>query len=64
MLRAYNYDNIIPIVSSEDGFKEYVEDDVTGFFVFENENPKSLSEKMYKSIMLSDDKKNALRNQF
>lgn len=55
LLRAYNYD-IIPIVSSEDGFTEYVEHHKTGF-VFENENENSLASVMEEALLLQDNKK-------
>lgn len=50
LLRAYNYD-IIPIVSSEEGFTEYVEHNKTGF-VFENEDENSLASEMEKALLL------------
>ena len=51
LLRAYNYD-IIPIVSSEDGFTEYVDHKKTGF-VFNNEDEFSLAEVMEDAIKLN-----------
>jgi len=54
LLRAYNYD-IIPIVSNEDGFTEYVEHNKTGF-VFENEDENSLAEIMENALLLDNNK--------
>ena len=61
LLRAYNYD-IIPIVSSEEGFVEYVEHNKTGF-IFENEDENSLVGVMEKALLLGDiEKEKMLRN--
>lgn len=58
LLRAYNY-NIIPIVSSEDGFTEYVEHNKTGF-VFDSTNEQSLARVMEEALFLEDRKKKEL----
>ncbi len=55
LLRAYNY-NLIPIVSDEKGFTEYVTDGKNGF-VFKNEKPESLTESMEKALLLSESDK-------
>ena len=51
LILSYNYD-VIPIASNLDGFKEYIEDGVTGF-LFNNEDAESLAEKMENALNLS-----------
>lgn len=60
LLRAYNYE-IIPIVSSEEGFTEYVENNKTGF-VFENEDEKSLADVMQKALFQDSVEKDIMLN--
>ena len=60
LLRAYNY-QIIPIVSDEEGFTEYVDDNTTGF-VFENEDENSLARIMEKVLLLKNNKKKEILN--
>ena len=60
LLRAYNYD-IIPIVSSEEGFTEYVKHNKTGF-VFENEDENSLVGVMEKALLLGVKEKEDILN--
>lgn len=50
LMRAYNYD-MIPIVSNEDGFNEYVEDGKTGF-VFNSNSPESCASALERALVL------------
>jgi glycosyltransferase involved in cell wall biosynthesis len=61
LLRAYNY-KIIPIVSDEPGFLEYVENSITGF-LFKNEDCHDLARVMDEAIELSlEQRKLMLKN--
>jgi len=60
LIISYNY-RMIPIASNLEGFREYIENERTGF-LFENENPESLASCMKKALILNNDDKNKIHN--
>lgn len=60
LMIAY-YHNIITIASDEDGFKEYITDNVNGY-LFQNENPASLADTMEKVMNLPEDEVKILQD--
>ena len=60
LIMGYKYD-LIPIASDLPGFKEYIEDGITGY-LFKNEDSKCLADVMEKALNVTKGEKNRIKN--